>query len=121
MRAIALRESKTEAGGTFCWRNFCSYIIIRQVNAVIVWLGYFRFMRKPAGAFGFVNYQFSGLREDGKHTIIVHPRRGLVCLFKAQDLVGIVSVLPAITHSACLRSPEVHPPRQGHCRVGVPV
>src|ERR1700761_7352766 len=46
--AITFRKGKPELCATFGWRDLGCYIVVSQINAVIVRLHNFRFMRKPA-------------------------------------------------------------------------
>jgi hypothetical protein len=73
MRAVAFRKSKPKAGCALGWRNFGGYVIISQVNAVILWFCNLGFMREPAGAFAFIKYQLSGFGKDREHAIVIHP------------------------------------------------
>ena len=58
-------------------------------------------------------------RHDGELAVVVDPWRRLVGLLEAADLVGVISVCPAVSHCACHGSPEVHAPWKGDCRISV--
>jgi hypothetical protein len=119
--AVGARKGEAETGGPLGGRNFGGHVVVGQVHAVVVGAGLLGFVRKPAGALVFLEAQFPGDGHEGKLAVVVHPRRRLVRLLEAANLVGAVLVGPAVAHFAGLRHPEVHAPGQGNGRVGVAV
>src|SRR5690606_19928574 len=109
--AVGLRKRKAEPGCSFRRRKLCCDVIIGQVDAVIMRLGYFGFVGKPAGTFVFIKRSLACYGHEGKLTVVVHPRRRLMRLLKPTDFVGGVGIHPAISHFSGLRRPKIHAPR----------
>ena len=90
-----------------------------KIHLIIVWLGYLGFMREPALTLILIEHRTRGNRHDGECAVVVYPRTRLMSLLQSANLGRGVFVCPSVTVLACLRSPEVHSPWHGHCRVGI--
>ena len=100
---------------------FGCYIIISKVNAVIIRFRRFGFMTEPAGSIVFGKNQFTRYRHYRKLSVIIHPRRRLVCLLETANLFSSISITPSISHFSGLRCPKIHPPRSCNCWIGIPI
>nr|GEU28482.1 hypothetical protein [Tanacetum cinerariifolium] len=122
---VGFWEGETELRGAFGGRDLGGDVGVGQVHAVVIRLGRFGLVRKPAGAVVLVEFQFAlqlaGDGHDGKLPVVVHPRRRLVRLLEAAQLVGVIRVGPAMAHLARLRRPEIHAPREGDGGVRIAV
>ena len=116
---VPFRKRKTEHGGPVGRGDFRRYVVIRQINAIIVRLGRFGFVRKPACPFVLIEFGAAGQGHQRELSVIVDPRTGLVRLFESPDLIGRVNINPAVSHFAGLGRPEVHAPRPGDRRIGI--
>ena len=116
---LGFRIRETEHSGTLRRNEFRSNVVVCEIYLIIIRFGNLRLVREPAGALVLVEYQSACDRHDGKLTVVVHPRAGLMCLFEAPDFVGIVGICPTVPHFSGLRCPEVHSPRQCRGRIGI--
>ena len=90
-----------------------------KIYLIIVWLGDFSLMREPALTLILIEHRTRGHRHDGECAVVVYPRTRLVSLLQSANLGRGVFVCPAVTVLAGLRSPEVHSPWHGHCRISI--
>ena len=118
-RFVRLGKGEAQHGGAIRRSHFGHDIVVGQIDRVIIGLRRLRLVGEPALARIFINLVFAAHGHDGKLSVIVDPRRGLVRLLQAPDRVRSVGVGPAVAHLARLGRPEVHAPRQGHRRIGV--
>ena len=118
-RFVRLGKGEAQHGGAIRRSHFGHDIVVGQIDQVIIGLRRLRLVGEPALARIFINLVFAAHGHDGKLSVIVDPRRGLVRLLQAPDRVRSVGVGPAVAHLARLGRPEVHAPRQGHGRIGV--
>ena len=116
---LRFRESETEGSGTLGRSKFRRHIMVGKIDFIIIRSGSLGFMRKPTGTLVLVESHLSGDRHNGKLSVIVNPRTGLVCLLESANLVGIISISPSIPHSTGLWCPEIHTPRHCHSRISV--
>ena len=116
---LGFRIRETEHNGTLRRNEFRSNVVVCEIYLIIIRFGNLRLVREPAGTLVLVEYQSACDRHDGKLTVVVHPRAGLMCLFEAPDFVGIVGICPTVAHFTGLRCPEVHSPRQCRSRIGI--
>ena len=119
VRMLIFRESKTEQGSPFSRNQLCHYIMFCQIYLIIICLCFFTFMREPAGTFVFIKHRFSYHRHNGKLTVVINPRAGLMGLFKSSDFSSCIHILPSVSHFSGLRSPEVHTPRTCNSRIRI--
>ena len=118
-RFVRLGKGEAQHGGAIRRSHFGHDIVVGQIDRVIIGLRRLRLVGEPALARIFINLVFAAHGHDGKLSVIVDPRRGLVRLLQAPDRVRSVGVGPAVAHLARLGRPEVHAPRQGHGRIGI--
>ena len=119
IRILRVGECESEDGGTVCWGELRDDVMLGEVDLVIVCLGHFALVREPACALVLIEY---GCAYDGHYrelSEVVDPRAGLMRLLESADLVVGIDILPAVSHLARLRGPEVHTPRAGDGGVGV--
>ena len=117
--AVGLGESETEDGRPLGRSYLASDIMLCQINAVIIWLGYLALVREPACALILVEGRSSGHRHNCELAVVSDPRAGLVSLLEAADLVVGIDIRPAVACAAGLGSPEVHAPWQGDGGISV--
>lgn len=120
-RAVISRKCEAEHGRTLRGRDFGGHAVVGKEHAVIVRLGHFGLMAEEARALVLVEHGVVCARHDGKLAVVVHPRARLVGLLEAAQAWLGVDIGPAVAHAACLRSPEVHAPGHGDCRICVAV
>ena len=121
IRLVRFGKRETKNCRSVGWGYFCRDIVVGQINTVIIRFCDLRFMRKPTGTFILIELRFTGHGHDGKLTVIVNPRAGLMGLLETPNFIGIVSVLPPIAHFTRLGRPEIHSPRKGNSRIGIAV
>ena len=119
IRVLTLGESEAEDGSTAGRCKLGGYVMVCQVYLIIIRFGYLRLVRKPTGTLIFIEYHLPADGHNGKLSVVINPRTGLVCLFEASYLVGIVRICPSVSHPSGLRHPEVHSPGQGDGRIRV--
>ena len=119
VRMLIFRESKTEQSSPFSRNQLCHYIMFCQIYLIIICLCFFTFMRKPAGTFVFIKHRLSYHRHNGKLTVVINPRAGLMGLLKPSDFSRSIHILPSISHLPSLRCPEVHTPRTCNSRIRI--
>ena len=121
----AFRKGKPYDGGTFRRSNLSPYVIVGKIDLIVIGTRILGLVREPACPLLFiVNPVWGclanvGKRHDRELSVVVNPRRGLVCLLDAADLILGIDILPAVPIAPSLWCPEVHTPGQGDGRVGV--
>ena len=116
---LPFRIGETEGGGVGRGRELRRYVVIGQIDAVIIGRGHFRLVGEPAGAGVFLEHRTGGYRHDGEGAVVVDPGAGLVRLLEAADMGGIVAIGPAIAVAAGLRGPEMGAPGHRHRRIRI--
>ena len=116
---LRFRESETEGSGTLGRSKLRRHIMVGKIDLIIIRSGSLGFVRKPTGTPVLVESHLSGNGHNGKLSVVVNPRAGLVCLLEAANLVGIIGVCPSVTHGSGLWSPEIHAPRHSHGRISI--
>ncbi len=119
IRVVRFGESEAKHGGTFRRRDFRHNVMVSQIHPVIIRFCHFRLMGKPAGTFILVKHHFTGNGHNGKLSVIVDPRAGLMSLLETTDLVRVVCVRPAVSHLSGLWHPEIHTPGHGNRRISI--
>ena len=121
----AFRKCKPNDGCPFRGSNLSPHVIVGEIDLIVIRTRILRLVREPTRPLLLVVnpvlgcLAYVGKRHDRELSVVVNPRRGLVRLLDATNLVLGVDILPTVTHAPCLRSPEVHAPRQGDGWVGV--
>ena len=116
---LRFRESETESSGTLGRSKLRRHIMVGKIDLIIIRSGSLGFVRKPTGTLVLVESHLSGNGHNGKLSVVVNPRAGLVRLLESANLVGIISISPSIPHSTGLWCPEIHTPRHCHSRISV--
>ena len=119
IRIFSLGEGKAEECRPVGHGHLGRYVVVGQINLIVVRFGHLGLVREPTGPLVLVEDPAARYRHERKLTVVVHPGAGLVCLFETLDFVGRVGIGPPVAHVAGLRGPEVHAPRHGDSRVGI--
>src|SRR5690606_83944 len=90
-------------------------------HTIIMRHHFFGFMGEPTCPPVLIEPYFSSYRHNDKLSVIVHPRRRLMGLFKPADFISGILIDPSISHFAGLGSPEIHAPWAGNGGVYIPV
>ena len=110
---ISLREGESHQGSTLRRAQLCRYIIVCQIDTIIIRCSLLCLVREPAGTLRLIKDRLTHGRQERELTIIIDPRTWLMSLLQSFDLLSRISVLPSIAHISGLRHPEVHTP--WHC------
>ena len=119
VRLLALRVGEAEPGGMGCRHQFGGYVVVGQIDTVIIRLGHFCLVGEPTGALVLVKVWTRGHRHQAEGAVVVDPGAGLVSLLEATDVRGVVAVRPSVSVLARLGCPEMGAPRNGNGRIGV--
>ena len=119
IRMFIFRKSEAEKDSAFRRGHFRHDVMFGEIYFIIIRSGDLPFVGKPACALFFVKLRFAYYGHDRELSVVVNPRTGLMRLLETANLVSGISVLPAVTHFSCLRSPEVHPPGTGNGRISI--
>ena len=107
---ISLREGESHQGSTLRRAQLCRYIIVCQIDTIIIRCSLLCLVREPAGTLRLIKDRLTHGRQERELTIIIDPRTWLMSLLQSFDLLSRISVLPSIAHISGLRHPEVHTP-----------
>ncbi len=93
--------------------------MICEIFFIVIGTSLLCLVGEPARAIILIEFGTAGHRHYGKLTVIIYPRARLMGLLETTYLVGVICVLPAITHFSGNRGPEVHAPRTCYHRISV--
>src|SRR5690606_5062901 len=95
-------KGKTEPSRPFGGRNFGGHVVVGKVYAVVMRFRHLGLVGKPARTLVLIERWRAGYGHDGKLSVIIHPGRWLMGLFKPADLIGCIRIHPPVAHLAGL-------------------